>query len=89
MVRHRERDALRAALGEYGVASAVYYGIPLHLQPVFAGLGYKEGDLPIAEECAATGLAIPMHPTLSESSVAEVAEAMSKVAASLPAGAPS
>ncbi len=89
MVRHSARDQLRAALGEAGVASAVYYGIPLHLQPVFAHLGHREGDLPIAEECAATGLAIPMHPTLSPESVGEVAAAVAQVADSLPAGAPS
>lgn len=89
MVRHPARDALRAALSEEGVSSAVYYGIPLHLQPVFAHLGYREGDLPIAEECAGSGLAIPMHPGLSEDSVAQVAAAVARVAGTLPAAAPS
>ena len=51
MARHPRRDDVRAALSEAGVASAVYYGIPMHLQPVFAPLGYPEGDLPVAEEC--------------------------------------
>lgn len=84
MVRHPERDALRAALGERGVSSAVYYGIPLHLQPVFAHLGYREGDLPVAEECAASGLALPMHPTLSADAVGEVADAVAGVVDTLP-----
>jgi dTDP-4-amino-4,6-dideoxygalactose transaminase len=85
VVRHRERDALRAALGEAGVASAVYYGIPLHLQPVFAGLGYRPGDLPVAEECAGQGLAIPMHPNLGPDAVAEVVAAAGAACAALPA----
>ena len=56
-------------------ASAVYYGIPMHLQPVFAQLGYAEGDLPVAEEAARTALALPMHPNLSRDDVAEVVAA--------------
>lgn len=75
MARHPRRDDLRAALAEAGVASAVYYGIPMHLQPVFAGLGYSEGDLPVAEECAGTALALPMHPNLTREQVAQVVTA--------------
>ena len=85
MVRHPNRDALREALSSHGVASAVYYGIPMHLQPVFAHLGYREGDLPVAEECARTALALPMHPNLTDAQVAEVAAA-ARTASTTPAG---
>jgi dTDP-4-amino-4,6-dideoxygalactose transaminase len=78
MARHPRRDDLRAALAEAGVSSAVYYGIPMHLQPVFAHLGYSEGDMPVAEECAGTALALPMHPNLSREDVAQVAAAASR-----------
>ncbi len=77
MVRHPDRDALREALSAAGVASAVYYGTPMHLQPVFAGLGYAEGDLPVAEEVSRTALALPMHPNLTRDDVAEVVAAAS------------
>lgn len=77
MVRHPDRDALREALTAGGVSSAVYYGTPMHLQPVFAGLGYAEGDLPIAEETARTALALPMHPNLTRGDIAEVVAAAS------------
>lgn len=76
MARHPRRDQIQAALKEAGVASAVYYGIPMHLQPVFATLGYAAGDLPVAEECAATALALPMHPNLTRQDVAEVVDAV-------------
>jgi dTDP-4-amino-4,6-dideoxygalactose transaminase len=76
MARHSDRDALRARLAEQGVASAVYYGIPMHLQPVFSHLGYSAGDMPVAEECASTALALPMHPHLSSDAVAQVVEAV-------------
>jgi dTDP-4-amino-4,6-dideoxygalactose transaminase len=81
MARHPRREELRAALSEAGIGSAVYYGIPLHLQPVFAGLGYSEGDLPVAEECARTALALPMHPNLSREDVAEVVRAAERALA--------
>jgi dTDP-4-amino-4,6-dideoxygalactose transaminase len=72
MARHPERDRLREALAADGVSSAVYYGIPLHLQPVFAHLGQGEGSLPVAEEHARTALALPMHPHLTREQVGEV-----------------
>ena len=76
MARHPERDRIREALNADGVSSAVYYGVPLHLQPVFRHLGYSPGDLPVAEEHASTALALPMHPTLSRDQVAEVVAAV-------------
>lgn len=76
MARHPDREAVREALSEAQVASAVYYGIPMHLQPVFAHLGYTEGDLPVAEECARTALALPMHPFLDDARVERVVEAV-------------
>ena len=88
MARHPRRDELRAALGEAGIGSAVYYGIPMHLQPVFGHLGYAEGDLPVAEEAARTALALPMHPNLSRDDVAEVAAAVERAHDRLQAGAP-
>jgi dTDP-4-amino-4,6-dideoxygalactose transaminase len=78
MARHPRRDELRAALAEAGIGCAVYYGIPIHLQPVFAGLGYAEGDLPAAEECARTALALPMHPNLTRDQVREVVGAATR-----------
>jgi dTDP-4-amino-4,6-dideoxygalactose transaminase len=88
MARHPRRDELRAALSEAGIGCAVYYGIPMHLQPVFAGLGYREGDLPVAEECARTALALPMHPNLSREDVAEVVGAVASALDRLGVGAP-
>jgi dTDP-4-amino-4,6-dideoxygalactose transaminase len=87
MARHPRRDEVRAGLAEAGVASAVYYGIPMHLQPVFAGLGHSAGDLPVAEQCASTALALPMHPNLTREDVAAVVAGVSRALES--AGAPS
>jgi dTDP-4-amino-4,6-dideoxygalactose transaminase len=53
------------ALGEAGIASAVYYPVPLHLQRAFKDLGYQEGDFPIAEGACLEAMAIPCYPELS------------------------
>lgn len=59
------RDQIRAALQEKDVLSMVYYPIPLHLQPVYQYLGYKKGDLPVAELASEKVLSLPMFPDLS------------------------
>ena len=76
VVRTHNRDALQRRLKETGVASAVYYGQPLHLQPVFAQLGYVHGSLPETEAAAREGLALPMFPTLVEAQQLEVVNAV-------------
>lgn len=78
MARCGDRDAVQKALSDGGVANAVYYGIPMHLQPVFAHLGYREGDLPVAEEAARTALALPMHPHLTADQAAHVADTLAR-----------
>ncbi len=78
MSRHQRRDEIRQALSAEGISSAVYYGIPMHLQPVFRHLGYGEGDLPVAEEHARTGLALPMHPHLTREQVETVVAAVGR-----------
>ena len=81
VVRTARRDDVAAALKDAGVACAAYYTTPLHLQPALAFLGYRPGDFPVTEEAAATNLALPMHPHLTEDQVAEVARAISGVRA--------
>lgn len=70
------RDQIRAALQEKDVLSMVYYPIPLHLQPVYQYLGYKKGDLPVAELASEKVLSLPMFPDLSFEEQQQVASAL-------------
>lgn len=64
-IQVNNRDVLVKALNEAGIPTAVHYPIPLHLQPVFANVGFKEGDFPISESAAKRVLSLPMGPELS------------------------
>ena len=50
VVRHPQRDALQAHLGAKGIGTGIHYPIPLHLQKAYKGLGYSQGDFPVAEK---------------------------------------
>lgn len=58
------RDELQSELNKNGIASAIYYPIPLHLQAAFHYLGYRTGDFPVAEKTAKRILALPIYPML-------------------------
>ncbi len=59
------RDELLKFLQSNEIGCAVYYPLPLHLQECFAELGYKEGDMPVAEEMARKVISIPIYSELS------------------------
>jgi dTDP-4-amino-4,6-dideoxygalactose transaminase len=76
VVRHPERDRLRAFLAERGVATGVHYPTPLHLQPAYAWLGYSRGAFPVAEQWADQCLSLPMYAELSANQIERIAAAV-------------
>ena len=75
-IRTQRRDALQAFLKGKGIGSAIYYPLPLHLQPCFAHLGYKKGSMPESEKAAAEVLSLPIFPELAQAQLDEVATAV-------------
>ncbi len=72
--RSPERDRVRAALTEAGIASAVYYTTPLHLQPAMHFLGYEPGSLPVTEEVARDNFSVPLWPGIPPEAQERVVE---------------
>lgn len=58
------RERLRSYLDNQGISSSVYYPLPLHLQPCFRYLGYRQGDFPIAENACRKVLSLPLYPQI-------------------------
>jgi dTDP-4-amino-4,6-dideoxygalactose transaminase len=78
VVRVPRRDELRAHLAKRGVGAAVYYPLPLHLQPCFADLGHSSGDFPQAERASCEVLALPIFPELTTAEQEEVVGAIAE-----------
>jgi len=76
VVRVHNREALMEHLKERGIASGLHYPIPIHLQPAYSELGYKQGDFPITEAYAETILSLPIFPELDDDKVAYVVDAI-------------
>ena len=75
-IRARGRDRLREHLRERGIETGLYYPRPLHLQPCFAELGYRPGDLPVAEAGCREVVSLPVFPELGAEGAARVARAI-------------
>ncbi len=81
VVQVQNREYFRQALEHQGIATAVHYPIPIHLQPACARYGYKRGMLPVTEAVAERLVSLPMYPELTAEQIQAVVNAVKKSAA--------
>lgn len=78
VIRAKNRDEFVEFLKENGVSTAVYYPVPVQMLQVYKYLGYKEGDLPVAEETCKLTFALPMYPEIKREQQEYVVSCMKK-----------
>ncbi len=66
ILQSEKREEIVDYLKINGIATGIYYPVPLHLQKAYAGLGYRLGDMPNAEYLSYRTFAIPMFAELTE-----------------------
>ena len=69
-----DRDTVQQALQLAGIPTAVHYPVPLHLQPVFAGMHLGEGSFPHSERAGKRVLSLPMHPYLTQEQITQITQ---------------
>lgn len=72
-IRSPRRDAIREALAREGIASAVFYVLPLHRQPAYEAAN-RDVSLPVCEQAARTALSLPIHPFVDEPAIERICE---------------
>ena len=75
-LRVARRGDLQGHLKDRGIGSAIYYPLPLHLQPCFEYLGYRQGEFPESERASEEVISLPVYPELKQSQLDEVIEAV-------------
>lgn len=76
VVRHPDRDRLRAHLKEQGIGTDVHYPKSLQNQPVFANAKVAEGGTPESDRAVKEIVSLPMYPGLTQQEVETVANAI-------------
>lgn len=72
-LRAENRDGLQAHLKARGIATAVHYPRPIHLQPAMAAAGGRPGMLPVSEALSREVLSVPLYPELPFEAVERIA----------------
>ncbi len=75
-VRVANRDKFISYLDQQKIETGIYYPKPLHLQPSFSDLEYRQGDLPIAEGFFKQTVSLPLYASLTDEELDRVKAAI-------------
>jgi len=75
-IEHPNREALAAHLKAAGVPTAVYYPIPMHMQPAYEHFPQGAGGLPVTERLKDVVISLPMHSDLTAEVQAVIIDAV-------------
>jgi len=73
-----ERDGVNKLLNENGVGTGVHYPIPIHKQPFYINIGYKE-RLPVSEKMVKEVISLPVHPSVSKKEIEHIADVLNTI----------
>ena len=77
-IRAQRREELQRFLTDRKIGNAVYYPVPLHLQPIYANQGFPAGCLPESEKAAAEVVSLPMFPELRPEQIERVSSVIAE-----------
>lgn len=77
LTQHDRQDVYQQ-LHKKGVGVNVHY-IPIHLQPYYQQLGFKQGDFPVSEHFYQNALTLPLFPSLTHAEQSKVVDALHEV----------
>ncbi|MBI2529703.1 MAG: DegT/DnrJ/EryC1/StrS family aminotransferase [Candidatus Diapherotrites archaeon] len=83
-IQAERRDELKTFLEGKGISTGIHYPTPIHLQPAYEDLGYKEGSFPNAEAISKKILSLPMYPELAREQIEHVANAIREFCTTTP-----
>jgi dTDP-4-amino-4,6-dideoxygalactose transaminase len=63
---------------DMGIGLNCHY-IPIHTQPYYASLGFKEGDFPVSEEYYKMAVTLPLHPSMSQDDIDLVINSLNSI----------
>ncbi|MCE5330169.1 DegT/DnrJ/EryC1/StrS family aminotransferase [bacterium] len=78
VIRVAQRDKFMKFLLNEGISTIIHYPIPIHLQPAYKYLNYKDGILPVTEKLTEEIVSLPIFPDLEDNEVEYVIESIKK-----------
>ena len=78
VIRHPDRDDLKAYLGEQGVTIMIHYPVPIHFQEAYKDLNYTSGSFPVAERLSKEILSLPIFPQLKDEEIDRIIEVVNR-----------